>query len=93
MNGVSFARLFEFLVGICLSSYKQAIPNSRTARTREGYGAKQVSVPLRWTHTVKAKLAYGAAVSIIAFRFVALLELSGPAFWWILAHCCLSASQ
>src|SRR5258708_27371487 len=35
MNGVSFARFFEFLVGIRLSSFKQEIPNDRTARIRE----------------------------------------------------------
>src|SRR5258707_7798682 len=37
MNGVSFARFFKFLVGIRLSSFKQAIPNNRTARIREEY--------------------------------------------------------
>src|SRR5258708_29740565 len=35
MNGVSFARFFEFLVGIRLSSFKQAIPNTRAARIRD----------------------------------------------------------
>src|SRR5258708_15049254 len=37
INGVSFARFFEFLVGIRLSSLKQAIPNNRAARIREEY--------------------------------------------------------